>query len=54
VEKTETLWLAELATASSPPSGLNATDAGDDPAANGEPATGAGDPAWSTENTDQR
>ena len=41
-----------LAVASSPPPGLNATDAGSLPVANGEPETGVSAPPDPTENTD--
>ena len=41
-----------LAVARSAPPGLNATDAGEMPVANGEPATGVSAPPAPTENTD--
>ena len=41
-----------MAVASSPPDGLNATEFGPRPVANGEPATGVSAPPAPTENTD--
>ena len=51
-ENTDTLLDLEFAVASSPPPGLNATDSGNDPVVNGEPATGVSAPPAPTENTD--
>ena len=51
-ENTDTVLPNWLAVASSPPDGLNATEAGALPVANGEPATGVSAPSGETENTD--
>ncbi len=50
---TDTVLLSWFVTASSPPPGLNATETGTDPVANGEPATAVSAPVvWLTANTD--
>jgi hypothetical protein len=51
-EKTESELLVRFATASSPPSELNATDVGFPPVANGDPDTCVNAPPDATEKTE--